>query len=197
MGQSSKANRINVKNLKYTVIIEDTETSFTTGEIKNFAKAMQVQITPTVATGTLYGDGAKQEDLAKLTGVTLQVDANKIPIEVKAEVNGNKYENGVLQENKDDQPKDIAVGFEVEQTNNKRELIWLYKGKVQPFANTVQQATDNINFSTDTLTINFIPRELDGNIRAIGDTANAEFTDVMADTFLTKVPGSTNTTEEG
>lgn len=114
MGQSSKANRINVKNLKYTVIIEDTETSFTTGEIKNFAKAMQVQITPTVATGTLYGDGAKQEDLAKLTGVTLQVDANKIPIEVKAEVNGNKYENGVLQENKDDQAKDIAVGFEVE-----------------------------------------------------------------------------------
>lgn len=197
MGQSSKANRINVKNLKYTVIIEDTETSFTTGEIKNFAKAMQVQITPTVATGTLYGDGAKQEDLAKLTGVTLQVDANKIPIEVKAEVNGNKYENGVLQENKDDQAKDIAVGFEVEQTNNKRELIWLYKGKVQPFANTVQQATDNINFSTDTLTINFIPRELDGNIRAIGDTANAEFTEVMADAFLTKVPGSTNTTEEG
>lgn len=197
MGQSSKANRINVKNLKYAVITEDTATSYTTGDIKTFAKAMQVQITPTVATGTLYGDGAKQEDLAKLTGVTLQVDANKIPIEVKAEVNGNEYENGVLQENKDDQAQDIAVGFEVEQTNNKRELIWLYKGKVQPFANTVQQATDNINFSTDTLTINFIPRELDGNIRAIADTANAEFTEVMADAFLTKVPGSTNTTEEG
>lgn len=197
MGQSSKANRINVKNLKYAIITEDTETSFTTGAIKSFAKAMQVQITPTVATGTLYGDGAKQEDLAKLTGVTLQVDVNKVPIEVKAEIQGNKYEDGVLTENKDDQAKNIVFGFEVEQTENKRELMWLLKGKVQPFANTVQQSTDNLNFSTDTLTINFIPRELDGDIRAFGDTANADFTEVMADAFLTKVPGSTNTVEEG
>lgn len=192
MGQSSKANRINVKNLVYAVITEDTKTAFTTGEIKSFAKAMQVQITPTVATGTLYGDGAKQEDLAKLTGVTLQVDVNKVPIEVKADVLGNTYENGVLVENKSDQAKNIAFGFEVEQTENKREMMWLYKGKAQPFSNTVQQTTDNINFSTDTLTINFVPRELDGAIRAIGDTANADFTEVMAEAFLTKVPGSTN-----
>lgn len=197
MNKSSKANRINVKNLKYAVIIEDTETAFTIDEIKNFAKAMQVQITPTVATGTLYGDGAKQEDLAKLTGVTLQVDVNKVPIEVKADIQGNEYEDGVLTESKDDQAKNIVFGFEVEQTENKRELMWLFKGKVQPFANTVQQSSDNINFSTDTLTINFIPRELDGAIRAFGDTANADFTEAMADAFLTKVPGSTNTTEEG
>ena len=107
--------------------------------------------------------GQKTEDLAKLTGIELQVDLNKVPIEVRAELMGNTYADGVLTENKSDQAIDIAVGFEVEETGNNRELMWLYKGKVKPFANSVKQSEDNITFSTDTITIGFVPRALDGS----------------------------------
>lgn len=189
---SVQANRINVSKIVYTPITKDSATEYTNGVIKELGDVMQVSLTPSLASGTLYGKGAKTEDLAKLTGIELQVDLNKVPIEVRAELMGNTYADGVLTENKSDQAIDIAVGFEVEETGNNRELMWLYKGKVKPFANSVKQSEDNITFSTDTITIGFVPRALDGAIRAFGDTANADFTKVLADAFLTNVPGNTN-----
>jgi phi13 family phage major tail protein len=194
MPESAQANRINVSKIVYAPIIKDTKTEYTHGAIKILGDVMQVQLTPTLAAGELYGNGAKTEDLAKLTGIALQVDLNKVPIEVRAELMGNTYVDGVLSENKKDQAINIAVGFEVEETGNNRELMWLFKGKVKPFANTVKQSEGNITFSTDTLTIGFVPRSLDGKIRAFGDTANTEFTTAMADAFLSSVPGNTNTT---
>lgn len=193
MTKSSKANRINVKNLKYAVLTANSSSEYTYATINEMAKAMQIQLTPTLATGTLYGDGAKEEDLAKLTGITVQLDSNKLPIEVRADILDNTYENGVLTESKSDEPKEIAMGFEVEQTNGKREVIWLLSGKAQPYANTYAQSTDNITFSTDTITVSFVPRSLDGAIRKFGDTANADFTDTMANSFLSSIPGNTNT----
>lgn len=192
MGNSVKANRINVSRIVYAPILKDTATEYTHGDVKELGKAMQVDITPSLAAGVLFGNGAKEEDLAKLTGIELKVDLNKVSIETRAELMGNAYENGVITESKSDQAIDIAVGFEVEQTGNNKELMWIFKGKVKPFANTVQQSTDNITFSTDSIAIGFVPRAIDGGIRAIGDTANADFTSVMASAFLESVPGNTN-----
>lgn len=192
MGNSVKANRINVSRIVYTPILKDTATEYTHGDIKELGKAMQVDIAPSLAAGVLFGNGAKEEDLAKLTGIELKVDLNKVSIENRAELMGNTYENGILIESKSDQAIDIAVGFEVEQTGDNKELMWLFKGKVKPFANTVQQSTDNITFSTDSIAIGFVPRAIDGGIRAIGDTANSTFTSEKAITFLDSVPGNTN-----
>jgi phi13 family phage major tail protein len=193
MPQSAQANRINVSKIVYAPVLKDTSTEYTHGTVKDLGAVMQVQLTPSLAAGVLFGRGVKTEDLAKLTGVELQVDLNKVPIEVRAELMGNTYENGVLSEGKSDQAINIAVGFEVEETDDHRELMWLYKGKVKPFANTVKQSEDNITFSTDTITIGFVPRALDGKIRSFGDTANADFTEEAANTFLDSVPGNTNT----
>lgn len=195
MPESAQANRINVSRIVYAPIIKDSSTEYTHGEIKTLGAAMQIQLTPSLASGVLYGNGAKTEDLAKLTGVELQVDINKVSIEVRAEIMGNKYKEGVLSENKSDQAINIAVGFEVEETGDHRELMWLYKGKAKPFANTVKQSESSITFSTDTISIGFVPRLLDGDIRAFGDTANADFTSEKADAFLNSVPGNTNTIE--
>lgn len=192
MPESKQANRINVSKIVYTLVTKDTSTEYTHGPIKTLGEPMQVQLTPSLASGMLYGGGVKTEDLAKLTGIELQIDLNKVPIEVRAEIMGNKYENGILSENKKDQAKDIAVGFEVEETGDNREFMWAFVGKPKPFANTVKQSEDNLTFSTDTISIGFKPRKIDGDIRKIGDTANEDFTSAMADTFLDSVPGNTN-----
>ena len=64
----------------------------------------------------------------------------------------------------------IAAGYKVEQTNGKCELIWLLKGRAQPINSSVQQSTDSLNFSTDSITINFIPRDYDNEIRYFADS---------------------------
>ena len=174
--KSKKANRINIKNAVYCVLQTDASEGTTYGDVTSLSPAMQVQLTTSLATGVLHGDGVQQENIAKITGIAMVLDVNKIPIENRAIILGNKYENGILQEKEGDEAPYIAVGYEVPETNGCKELIWLLKGRVQPYNSNVQQSTDSINFSTDSVTINFIPRDSDGLLRFFGDTANADLT---------------------
>lgn len=196
MPKSVKANRFNVKKIVFATITKDDATAYEYDPIEEFGKPMQIQLTPTVVTGPLYGGGVKQEDMSRVTGYELQLDVNKIPIEVRAKILGHTYAGGVLTEKASDQPKDIAVGYEVEQTGNNRELVWFYKCKARPYAQTIQQSGENFNYSTDTITIGCMPREFDEKIKEFGDTANSDFTSEMADEFLNKIPGGTLRTEQ-
>lgn len=185
---SKKSNRINVARLVYCLLLTDTAEGTTYGPVKPFGKAMQIQITPQVATGTLYGDGNKEEDVGILKGIAVAVDTNKVFAETRAEIMGNTIVDGIVIEKAGDQPPDIAVGYEVEQLGGTKEQVWLLKGKAQPGNQTIQQSTDNLNFSTDSTTINFIPRESDSQIRFFGDTANTDYTAAQATAFFASGP---------
>ncbi|MDF2609047.1 MAG: phi13 family phage major tail protein [Lachnospiraceae bacterium] len=191
MSASVKANRFNVSRIVYSVISKDDETAYNYGPIKKFGDPMTVQLTPSYASGKLYGGGVVTEDHTKITGIALKVDVNKVPIEVRAEIGGHDYTDGVLTTNKKDQPKEIAIGYEVEQTGDNVEVVWLLKGKAKPFGNSVQQTTDNINYSTDSIDIGFMPTVFTGDIKKDGDTANEAFTAVVAAAFLDTIPGGT------
>lgn len=185
---SKKSNRINVARLVYCLLLTDTAEGTTYGPVKPFGKAMQIQLTPQVATGTLYGDGNKEEDVGMLKGIAVAVDTNKVFAETRAEIMGNTIVDGIVIEKAGDQPPDIAVGYEVEQLGGTKEQVWLLKGKAQPGNQTIQQSTDNLNFSTDSTTINFIPRESDSQIRFFGDTANTDYTAAQAAAFFESGP---------
>ena len=188
MGTSAKSNRINVKNLVYCKLTTDTKTGVEYGAVNDLAKAMTVQITPSQATGVLYGDGAQEENLAKLTGLSAKLEVNKVPIEARADIQGHTYENGVMIYDKADQAPYIAIGYQIEGTNGYSEYVWLLKGRVQEGNQNANQATDNINFSTDEMTINFVPREYDGYMEFTADSSNADFKSDQASAWLTTAP---------
>ena len=75
----------------------------------------------------------------------------------------------------DDEAPYIAIGYEVEGTNGFSEYVWLLKGRVQEGNQNAAQATDKINFTTDKMVINFIPREYDKYLEFTADSANSEF----------------------
>jgi len=112
----------NTKRAVYALVITDTTEKFEHGPIKDFGPITQVQFTPTVATGTAYGRGRKVADLSILTGAEIVVDENKLPIEVRAEIYKDRYEQGVLHEKARTQPRTIAIGFELEGTEDSREF---------------------------------------------------------------------------
>lgn len=188
--KSKKSNRINIARPVYCLVISDNESGTEYGDVKNLGKAMQVQITATVSTGVLYGDGAQEENIGKLVALSLALDVNKLFIETKAEILGNQYKDGVLVEKKGDEAPDIAVGYEIEQTGGTKEQVWLLKGKAKPINQTVQQSTESMSFSTDSITIDFVPRESDGQIRYYADTANADYKKEQETKFFAKGPSS-------
>ena len=50
----------------------------------------------------------------------------------------------------------------------------------------MQQSTENFNFSTDSITVNFIPRDSDKELRFFADSANGDLTQSQIDAwFLT------------
>ena len=92
--KSKKANRINIKNAVYCKMLTDEDGNTTYDEPKSLSPAMQVQLTTTLATGVLHGNGVQQENIAKITGISMVLDVNKIPIEDRAVILGNKYGRG-------------------------------------------------------------------------------------------------------
>lgn len=190
MNKFKKAYRINVEHLVYAIMTKDEPSLVDYGTIKKLSEAMQIQLTPSVASGQLFGDGVKQSSIAKLTGMTAVLDVTKVQIDDRAIITGATYEDGVLIEGKDDTAPYIAIGWKVPQDMpGVAEYHWLLKGRARPYANTVQQQTDNINYSTDTITIEFVPRDFDGAIKYSADSADPTFTEEQAAKWFEKVPG--------
>lgn len=187
---SAQAYRINITNPVYCLLLTDTAEGTTYGEVKKFGEAMEMQVTPSVASGQLYGNGAIVDSSSRLTGLTAQFQATKLPIETIAEIYGQTVTDGVLQEKAGATAKYIAVGYEVEQTNGKSEYVWLLKGRPQPLNSQVQQSETGINYSTDTITIDFVKRLSDDLLRFYADASNEDFTTEQAEAWFEVGPSS-------
>lgn len=190
MSVSSQAYRINVTHPVYALVTADTSEGTTYGAVKSFGEAMEVQITASAATGQLYGNGAIVDSSSRLTGLTVQFQATKLPIETIADIYNQTVTNGVLQEKAGVTANYLAFGYEVEQTNGKSEYVWLLKGRPQPKNSTIQQSETGINYSTDTITIDFVKRVSDDMLRYYADAANADFTSGQASAWFTTGPST-------
>ena len=179
-------NRINVKNVHYAKNTTDESGVVTREKPKSIAGAMKVSTNPKLATGQLYGDGALSEDVSKLTGCDISVELNRIPTEIQNEIFGKiKDENGIVRDSVENESIEFSFGWEVEVSGGNSEFIWFTRCKAQPIQNEVEQGTDSINFSTDTITITALPDE-NGDIRLFGETIDKDFK--CKDTWFKSVP---------
>lgn len=185
-------NRVNIKRFHYAPLTKDDATGVTYGPPKAIPGIEQASINPKVATGTLYGDGVIRDERSKLTGATIGIDINKLPTEDRAIILGNTVgTDGVITETPDDEPIELAIGWEVELTGGDSEFVWFLKCKAQPLNENVEQTTENIKFSNNTITFTAMPREFDNDIRKFADTTMTSFTG--KDTWFDTVPGGTTT----
>lgn len=187
---STQAYRINITHPVYAIVTADSPEGTTYGEVKKFGEAMEMQITASAATGQLYGNGAIVDSSSRLTGLSAQFQTTKLPIETIADIYNQTVTDGVMQEKAGVTANYIALGYEVEQTNGKSEYVWLLKGRPQPKNSTVQQSETGINYSTDTITIDFVKRVSDDMLRYYADASNADFTQEQADAWFTSGPST-------
>lgn len=189
LGTVTNAKRMNLSRIVYAPLTKDDDTNCTYSDVKTFGGPQEIQIAPKVAAGDCYEGGVLTENISKVTGYDITVAVSKLQIGVHAEIMGHKFTTkGEMIDSKKDQPIYFALGYEIEQTSNKRELVWLLKCIAQPFSTSTKQSEGNISFGQDSIKITTVNREFDGNFRLIGDTNNSTFTDTMAETFLDEVP---------
>lgn len=154
---------------------DETGTKYAT-EVKKLTGARNVNITPQLAEGSLYGDDQLLESESSVSAVDVSIELANLTLEEEADLTGNKLENGVLKENKDAVPPEIAFGFMAPKSKiggGGFRMVWLLKGTAKPLTEEITTKEDNIEYQTPTVDYTFTPRLSDGEIKFKADT-NAE-----------------------
>ena len=178
-----KGYRINVANAKVAKVTENTDASYTMSDVTKLPGLRSIDFTPLLATGQLYGDGVLVEDAAMVTGGTVKIDANKVAIATRAMITGSEYKDGVLDVKTTDVAPEIALYVETEASNGTKEQMWFLCCKAQPFGVSGTQRENNINYSTDSLTLSCFPRAKDKKVFRMADTEDETFTSEMSTKF--------------
>ena len=177
--------KMNVKNCKFAPVSVNTSSAYTLGTAVDLPAIRTVDISFTLATGELYGDGEIVSKRAKLTGAQLRLGIDKLPQEARSAMLGHTIETskGIMDIKTTDTPAEIAVYLEIELDNGGYEATWLLVGKAQPVNITGNQSETSINYTTDELVVDFVRRELDKCVIKYADTDNADFTSSIQTAF--------------
>ena len=169
--------RINVRNCKRATVTSDTNAAYTIGTPVAMPTLRDIEIAFTTSSGTLYGDGEKVSEISLITGATLKFGIDKLTQADKVALLGiSKSNKGVASYKTTDKPPKVAIYFEVEHDDGGFEATWLLVGKAQPIGMSAQQKEDSITYSTETVNIDFVRRELDKAVIMMADTDDADFT---------------------
>jgi phi13 family phage major tail protein len=175
MADSKVVARINVRDIHIAFMTKDDNTGADFEDPILIPGAMQVQLAPRVSTADLYGDGRIRHRVNKVGGYDVTLDHNMIPPKVLARMLGQKYDdNGIRRSNTLDQGENFAVGWVVDLIGEDMELTWLPKCVVAPSNRNMQQSTESINYSTDSMTVTAMPLEYNNDFEYIADTSDAE-----------------------
>ena len=181
------AKKINIKKLHLAEITESPEGAITFGEPEHVSDVMEIGRNPQVASGQLYGDGKVSHSTSKKNAYEVTIEHNKLPSKWRRYMEGTNYTDGVESGTSGDEPKPFAAGWEVEKTEGQSELIWFLYGKATPIQETVRQSEENINYSTDSITITFTENDDLGRFYTFIDTEDENITPEMAENFFKKV----------
>lgn len=165
-----------LRNFRYVKLTTDDNTTVeydTT--IKKMIGAKSIKIAPKVDSAELYGDDQLLETASSLGAIEVEIDVSDLTLEERADLLGYKYENGILIEDKDFKPAEIAFGFEAPKSKSKTateafRLVWLTKGKAEPLEEEGKTKEDKIDFQTQKVKLKFMPRIKDGIYKITSDT---------------------------
>ena len=176
-----------LKDIHFALLEEDTKTGVTYKDVEAILGAISAKINPSVNTQELYADDQLWESISALGKIEVEVETADLPLATRAKVLGNKFENGILIESKDDVPPYLALGFKSLRKGGKYRYVWLLKGVAQPMGEDFETKKDNVDHKTPVIKFTFMPRAFDGEWKHTADEDVAEFTG--AETWFSKVPG--------
>lgn len=178
--------KINVQNVHLAEITEAAG-EITHGIPEHVAGAMEMSRTPQLSTGQLYGDGKITHKNSKKIAYQIGANLNKLPTKWRRYMEGVQVTAGVESGTSKDEPKPFAIGWEVEKTGGQKELIWFLYCIAEPVQQTERQSEENINYSTDSVTITALEDDSLGRYYTFIDSEDEEITEQMVTDFFKQV----------
>ena len=179
--------RKSLRNIHYAKLNKDSETELSYETPKRIPGAISAKVTPAANTETQYADDGRWDMATTLGETAIEFEAAELPLEIRADITGASYKNGVMEISQSDVPPDLAFGYMSEVKPGVYELAWHYKGQFQPVEDEYSTRTDSPEFTSKTLKGTFGPRLRDGKISKIANSGDEGFTE-QVDTWFDKVP---------
>jgi phi13 family phage major tail protein len=152
MNGSESMATIGLSDLFYATITEAANGDETYGTPQRLAKAIQADLSVTIAEAILYADDAAQEVVREFDSGTLSLNIDDLPPGVASDLTGAAVDdNGVLVSSTEDSGGYVAVAFRARRSNGKYMYYWLYRVKFSIPNTTLQTKADSITFQTPTI----------------------------------------------
>lgn len=158
---------VGLKNLYFAPLTQDTDESTTYGTPFKLAGAISVDINPSLAFATLYGDDAPFASEASMTEIAVTIEAAEISVENANSLLGH---TGGVSKASDVAPYG-ALMFEGQKHDGQTRYVCLYKGKFNESQETYNTKGDSVEFTTPKLEGRFVARQSDGAWKKVTDGA--------------------------
>lgn len=180
--------RINVKNLYMAKATKQEDGQVVFDKPEHIIGMEKISRKTQMASGKKYGDGKIRKNSIKKSGYELSLSLNNLPSEWRNYLEGTTFtDGGVEYATSKDIPNYFAIGWEVEKTGGFSEFVWFPFCQAQPIEQETQQTEDNINYSTDSITITALENDFIGRYYTFIDTEIEKNKDVTAKDFFSQV----------
>ena len=116
-----------VKDLVYAEVTADTESSYTTGEVKSLAGVASISKETETSSETHYYDNKPAIVIASNGSDKITISVSALDEKVEADITGQDYFNGIYMEG-EATPKCFAIGYKTKKTDGSEVYVWRYKG---------------------------------------------------------------------
>lgn len=180
--------RINVKNLYMAKATKQEDGQVVFDKPEHIIGMEKISRKTQMASGKKYGDGKIRKNGIKKSGYELSLSLNNLPSEWRNYMEGTTLtDGGVEYATSKDIPNYFAIGWEVEKTGGFSEFVWFPFCQAQPIEQETQQTEDNINYSTDSITILALENDFIGRYYTFIDTEIEKNKGITAKDFFSQV----------
>lgn len=180
--------RINVKNLYMAKATKQEDGQVVFDKPEHIIGMEKISRKTQMASGKKYGDGKIRKNSIKKSGYELSLSLNNLPSEWRNYLEGTTFtDGGVEYATSKDIPNYFAIGWEVEKTGGFSEFVWFPFCQAQPIEQETQQTEDNINYSTDSITIMALENDFIGRYYTFIDTEIEKNKGITAKDFFSQV----------
>ena len=155
---------IGIKNLKYWLMTTEetaSEAPVYDSAPSDIADVININMQPSGGIAQLEASDRVSEIVSYKGMITLSVNTQEMPLEVKAKLLGNAYDSttGVLTDKITDSPPYFALAFDATDSNGNAKSYVFYKCKASVMTQNFQTKTQGgVNWATPQMTITAISR---------------------------------------
>ncbi|MEC2390225.1 phage tail protein [Bacillus thuringiensis serovar shandongiensis] len=178
---------VDFRDLHYAVLTETPDGKFNYSTPKRIGKTVSGKASPKAETGTFYAEGGPSATASSYGGTEIELETDKLPLSVYAELLGKKVIKGQVVDNVNDVAPYVALLYRLPYDNRKNLYVCYYKMKFEIPSEEHKTAEDKPNFQSAKIKGKAIQRS-DGNWRHRLDEEEIGYDATVASNWFKTVP---------